>query len=412
MGLTQTGKWYGDFMKVMERRIRARLDEVVELRRDLHEYPELAYTEIRTADAIVEKLKNVKGLQLQKRLAGTGIVATLGTDLPGPCLALRADMDGLPINEEGNKTYKSKVEGKMHACGHDGHMACLVGAAMVLSDFVDELKGPVKFIFQPAEEGGAGGRRMCEEGVLENPSVDAIFGLHGTPDLQIGQIYLRTGTMLASADEFSIKVEGLGAHAAFPHQGVDSVYVASQIVVALQSIVARNTDPLDSVVVTVGKISAGSTSNVIPQTAELLGTVRALTEDTRKETLSLIKRVVEHTASAYGAKAKLLIHKDGYPPTVNDPRARSVVEHVVNEVLGKSIDAVELDRPIMGAEDFAFYGQHIPAFFFALGLRDEDADGYPMLHQPNFDFNDNALFSGIKMHVAIACHFGAFWNAS
>ncbi len=399
-------------MELLKRRIENRLDEIVELRRNLHQYPELAYSENRTAETIIEKLENLNDLHLQKGLAGTGIVATLGGGLSGPCLALRADMDALPIREEGEKAYKSKIEGRMHACGHDGHMACLVGAAMVLSDFVDELKGPVKFIFQPAEEGGAGGRRMCEEGVLENPSVDAIFGLHGTPDLRIGQIYLRSGTMLASADEFSIKVEGLGAHAAFPHQGIDSVYVASQIVVALQSIVSRNTDPLDSVVVTIGKISAGSTSNVIPQTAELLGTVRALTQSNREETFSRMKRVVEHTASAYGARAKLVIHKDGYPPTVNDSNARSVVEHVVNEVLGKSIDAVELDRPIMGAEDFAFYGQHVPAFFFALGLRDEHMKDYPMLHQPNFDFNDNALFYGIKMHVAIARLFGSFWTVT
>ena len=230
--------------------------------------------------------------------------------------------------------------------------------------------------------------------------------------MRIGQIYLRSGTMLASADEFSIEVEGLGAHAAFPHQGIDSVYVVSQIVVALQSIVSRNTDPLDSVVVTIGKISAGSTSNVIPQTAELLGTVRALTQSNREETFSRMKRVVEQTASAYGARARLVIHKDGYPPTVNDSNARSVVEHVVNEVLGKSIDAVELDRPIMGAEDFAFYGQHVPAFFFALGLRDEHMKDYPMLHQPNFDFNDNALFYGIKMHVAIARLFGSFWTVT
>ncbi len=399
-------------MELLKRRIENRLDEIVELRRNLHQYPELAYSENRTAETIIEKLENLNDLHLQKGLAGTGIVATLGGDLRGPCLALRADMDALPIREKGEKAYKSKIEGRMHACGHDGHMACLVGAAMVLSDFVDELKGPVKFIFQPAEEGGAGGRRMCEEGVLENPSVDAIFGLHGTPDLRIGQIYLRSGTMLASADEFSIEVEGLGAHAAFPHQGIDSVYVASQIVVALQSIVSRNTDPLDSVVVTIGKISAGSTSNVIPQTAELLGTVRALTQSNREETFSRMKRVVEHTASAYGARAKLVIHKDGYPPTVNDSNARSVVEHVVNEVLGKSIDAVELDRPIMGAEDFAFYGQHVPAFFFALGLRDEHMKDYPMLHQPNFDFNDNALFYGIKMHVAIARLFGSFWTVT
>ena len=399
-------------MELLKRRIENRLDEIVELRRNLHQYPELAYSENRTAETIMEKLENLNDLHLQKGLAGTGIVATLGGDLSGPCLALRADMDALPIREEGEKAYKSKIEGRMHACGHDGHMACLVGAAMVLSDFVDELKGPVKFIFQPAEEGGAGGRRMCEEGVLENPSVDAIFGLHGTPDLRIGQIYLRSGTMLASADEFSIEVEGLGAHAAFPHQGIDSVYVASQIVVALQSIVSRNTDPLDSVVVTIGKISAGSTSNVIPQTAELLGTVRALTQSNREETFSRMKRVVEQTASAYGARARLVIHKDGYPPTVNDSNARSVVEHVVNEVLGKSIDAVELDRPIMGAEDFAFYGQHVPAFFFALGLRDEHMKDYPMLHQPNFDFNDNALFYGIKMHVAIARLFGSFWTVT
>ena len=227
-------------MKNIQPLIEDILPEITELRHDLHRHPELGYEEERTAAQVVAHLEKIPGMQLQEGVAGTGIVALLAGDREGPCVALRADMDALPIEEQGDVPYRSQTPGKMHACGHDGHTSCLVGAARVLGECVDELQGPVKFLFQPAEEGGAGGKRMCEEGVLKNPDVAAIYALHGGPRCNVGQILLRTGVALASADEFEIEVEGRGGHAAFPHLGTDTVLIAAQIVVALQSIVARN----------------------------------------------------------------------------------------------------------------------------------------------------------------------------
>ncbi len=385
------------------------LPDLIAFRRDLHQHPELAYREERTAAQVLAQLQKIPGIDLRTGVAGTGIVATLAADRDGPCVALRADMDALPIEEQGTMAYRSQVPGTMHACGHDGHTTCLVGAAQVLAACADELKGPVKFIFQPAEEGGAGGKRMCEEGALEGPEVAAIFGLHGAPDMEIGQIFLRTGALLASADEFEIAVEGLGAHAAFPHQGIDTVYIAAQIVVALQTIVARNTDPLDSAVVTVGHIAAGSASNIIPQTARLVGTVRALSEKTRQRTMDRVRQIAEHTAAAFSGRAEVRFAEDGYPATHNDARARTVAQQVVGEALAGTITALELEKPIMGAEDFAFYGQRVPAFMFGLGLRSKGASSHPMLHQPDFDFNDDAIAYGVQMHVEIARRFAEKW---
>ena len=248
------------------------------------------------------------------------------------------------------------------------------------------------------------------EGALDGPEVAAIFGLHGAPDMEVGEIFLRTGPVLASADEFEIAVEGLGAHAAFPHQGVDTVYIAAQIVVALQTIVARNTDPLDSAVVTVGHIAAGSASNIIPQTARLVGTVRALSEETRQRTIERVGQIAEHTAAAFGGRAEVRFGEDGYPATHNDARARAVAEQTVRDALADTIRTRELENPIMGAEDFAFYGQRVPAFMFGLGLRPRGASSYPMLHQPDFDFNDDAIAYGVQMHVEIARGFAQRWG--
>ncbi len=315
------------------------LPELVELRHELHRHPELAYEEIETAARIVAQLQGLPDMELRTGVAGTGVVATLGRQRRGPCVALRADMDALPIQEQGEHAHRSTMPGKMHACGHDGHVTCLVGAARVLAQLGDELAGPVKLLFQPAEEGGAGGKKMCDEGVLDDPPVQAIFGLHGWPDLTQGEIGVRTGGSLASADRLRITVSGVGAHAAYPHQGVDTVLVAAHIIVARQSIASRNTDPLDSVVVTVSQINGGTADNIIPTEVELSGTV-------------------------------------------------------------------PLDiPPVMGAADFAFYAQRVPASFFALGIRPPGRDSYPVLHQPDFDFHDDSIALGVTMHVELVRRF-------
>ncbi|MEE2834066.1 MAG: M20 family metallopeptidase [Candidatus Latescibacterota bacterium] len=388
-------------MRDLQPLIASLLPELVELRHDLHRHPELGYKEHETAARIVSQLQDVPGIELRTGVAGTGVVATLGAERAGACVALRADMDALPIEELGDHAHRSTVPGKMHACGHDGHVTCLVGAARVLAQLGDELEGPVKFLFQPAEEGGAGGRRMCEEGVLDDPPVRAIFGLHGWPGQPQGEIGVRSGAMLASSDRLRIAVHGTGAHAAFPHQGIDTVLVAAHVVLALQSIPARNTDPLDSVVVTIAQVHGGTADNIIPGEVRLSGTVRTLNSETRRLTFERIERVAAETARAYGATAEVTLD-DGYPVLENDPDATDYVRRVAAAADGTV--PVEI-RPGMGGEDFAFYAQRVPASFFTLGVCPVDRDTYPTLHQPDYDFHDGAIALGVAMHVEIARRF-------
>lgn len=384
------------------------LPEIIALRHQLHQNPELCYEEYQTSQRVLEHLKKIPNLDIRTQVAKTGIVATLGKNKKGPCIALRADMDALPMQEESNVPYKSKNADKMHACGHDGHTSCLVGAVRVLAQCIDDLSGPVKFIFQPAEEAGAGGRSMCEEGALENPDVTAIFGLHGWPGLTRGQIGLCSGGFLAGTDDFEITVEGIGGHAAFPHQCTDPIVIASHIVTALQTIVSRNTNPLDSAVITVAQFHAGSADNVIPTTATLRGTVRTLNEDVRAHTLERLVHLTTQIAESMGGKAE--VHIDpGYPPLTNDDHAVQTIQNIANETLSSDIETINI-QPVMGGEDFAYYAQQIPAAFFALGLRAPHQDTYPHLHQSNFDFSDDAIPFGIKMHVEIARHFHRFWK--
>jgi len=384
------------------------LPEIIKLRQHLHQNPELNYEEHNTAAQVLAHLKKIPNLDIRSGIGGTGIVATLGKEKKGPCVALRADMDALPMQEESDLPYKSKVAGKMHACGHDGHTSCLVGAALVLAQCTEDLSSPVKFIFQPAEENGAGGRTMCEEGALENPDVAAIFGLHGWPEMPQGQIGLCSGGFLAGTDDFEIDVHGTGGHAAFPHQGTDPILIASHIVTALQSIVSRNTDPLASAVVTVAQFHAGSADNVIPPVAKLRGTVRTLNENVRAHTLKHLMRLTTQIAEGFGGEADVRIDP-GYPPLINDAQAIQTVRTIAQETLIADIKTVNI-QPVMGGEDFAFYAQQIPAAFFALGLRAPHQDTYAHLHQPDFDFADDALPYGIKMHVEIARNFHRFWK--
>jgi amidohydrolase len=240
---------------------------VVGLRREIHAHPELGFEETQTARRVVDQLSPLGTLDIQTGVAGTGVVAVLNGSKPGPCVGLRADMDALPLQEQSDVSYASTVAGKMHACGHDGHTACLVGAAKVLSQVADALPGKVKFIFQPAEEGGGGGRLMCEQGVLDGPKVEAVFAMHGWPAVDFGHVGVREGPFMASADFWEVTIRGRGGHAGYPHRAVDPIVAASHVVLALQTIAARETNPLDSVVVTVARLTAGSAMNVIPDTA-------------------------------------------------------------------------------------------------------------------------------------------------
>ena len=381
-----------------------------QLRRELHAQPELGYKEVATVARVTSMLETLPGLTLRRNVAVTGLVATLGATKSGPCVALRADMDCLPIQEETGLPYASTKPGLMHACGHDGHTAALVGAALVLAQIRDELSGPVKFIFQPAEEGGAGGRRMTEEGALENPHVDAIFGHHNMPgaDLALGDVMLRPGPFMGGTCDFTIEVRGRGGHAASPHTAVDPIYVGAQIVNALQSLVSRTTNPVETLVVTVGRFHAGTATNIIPETAELEGTIRSLSPDMLKHAPERLAALGRSIAAAHGAVAEVRLHP-GYPVTVNDDRAAAYVADVARVVAGT--EHVRADYPpTLGAEDFSYFLQARTGCYYFVGTRPPERAHVPFCHHPKFDYNDDALPLAIEMHCELARQFANAWT--
>jgi amidohydrolase len=386
------------------------IPSMTELRRDLHANPEPGFKEFETSQKILRILENIPDIHIRKNMAGTGIVAILGKNSSGPCVALRADMDCLPIQEETNKSYASRNPGYMHACGHDGHTACLVGAVLVLSKIRDDLKGPVKFIFQPAEEFDAGAQRMCQEGVLENPKVDAIFALHSHSgrSLQLGELAVSQGSIMAGSGNFKIIVYGKGGHAAYPHICIDPIYIGMQIGNALQSIVCRSTNPVKSVVITVAKFQAGVATNIIPDTAVMEGTFRSLSPELLKKTAERIEQIAKQTAKVFGADVTVTI-KEGYPVLINHEKSTSIFEVIAQSVIGKESVKVNYS-PLMGCEDFAYYAGQIPGTFWFLGIRPPEVLNYPPSHHPKFDFNDDALALGIEMHCEVARRFASLWK--
>jgi len=381
-----------------------------QLRRELHALPEPGYKEVATVARVAAMLETLPGIALRRNVAVTGLVATLGANRPGPCVALRADMDCLPITEETGLPYASTRPGLMHACGHDGHTAALVGAALALSQIREELRGPVKFIFQPAEEGGGGGRRMTEEGALENPHVSAIFGHHNMPgaDLVLGDIALRPGSFMGGTCDFAIEVRGRGGHAAAPHSTVDPIYVGAQIVNALQGLVSRMSNPVETLVITVGKFHAGTATNVIPEIAELEGTIRSLSPEVLKNAPERLAALARSIASAHGAIAEVKLFP-GYPVTVNETRAAAYVADVARAVTGPK--RVKADYPpILGAEDFAYFLQARTGCYYFVGTRPADKPTVPFCHHPKYDYNDDALPVAIEMHCELARRFAETWN--
>ena len=291
-------------------------DWIVEIRRELHRQPELMYEEIKTS-ALVRRELDKLGITYKSPIAKTGVLATIGTG-NSPCIALRADMDALPIHEETDVPFKSEIDGKMHACGHDCHTAMLLGAAKILKERESEIKGTIKLLFQPAEEGGAGGKLMREEGALDSPEVERIFGLHVWPLLPTGTVGSREGTFLAATTFLEIKVEGEGGHAAMPHLTIDPVVTSAQIITNLQTIVSRKLDPLDSGVISISTIHGGEASNVIPPEVKLQGTIRSLTNQGLKYLQDKVRKVAETIAQAHSCKATVNYPGNDYPPTVND----------------------------------------------------------------------------------------------
>lgn len=375
---------------------------IQEFRRELHRYPEPAFEEVDTAAKVVERLQAIPGIEIRANVAKTGIVATLAGDTAGPCVALRADMDCLRIQEDNTLEYASARDGFMHACGHDGHTAMLLGAALVLGKIQDELQGPVKFLFQPAEENHGGAKVMIEEDALKNPDVKSIFGLHGTTALPLNTIGLRKGALMAASRYFTITIHGKGCHAASPHRGIDPVLIGSQIICSLQSIVSRNISPLESGLITIPKFTASTAPNVIPEKVTLEGTLRALSDENRQLLEERLQQLVENTAAAHGGTAGIEYY-GGYPLLENEPLSTDYLLEAAGTIV--PADSLCLDYPpSMGAEDFAFYLQKVPGAFCWLGLQPA-GDPVPSLHHPQFDFNDAAIPTGIRLHCEIARNF-------
>ncbi len=393
-------------MSSLHDRVQGALTQAIEIRHDLHTHPELGYNEHRTSDIVSRHLGRL-GVGFKAGLAGgTGVLGWLpATQNPegARTVALRADMDALPILEKTGLDYQSVTPGIMHACGHDGHTTILMTVAEVLSGQV-ERPNNVLFVFQPAEEGGAGGQKLCQEGALQGKIIgkpaDVIFGLHGYPAAHVGNVTTRNGPLLAAASQFVIKIKGKGSHAAYPHYGIDPIVIAAQLVTAMQTIASRSIDPLDSVVVTIGQILAGVAHNVIPDSAVLHGTLRTLKQATDETAKQKISEITLGIASAFGATAEVN-WVGAYPVTFNHTAPTDEFRSVARRVIGEAL-VHEEPNPSMGGEDFSFYGQEIPASFFFLGLKPMGQATYPNLHSPEFDFNDAAIETGVELMCELA----------
>lgn len=380
--------------------------DIVAIRRDLHAHPGLAFEELHASEVVRRELSRL-GIPFASGLGGTGVVAWIVPEAGagGDALALRADLDALPIGEETGLPYASRASGCMHACGHDGHTAMLLGAARVLARLRPRLPRPVKLIFQPAEETGSGAARMIEAGALEERiggfTARRIFGIHGWPELPLGVVATRVGPLLASTDRFRIVVRGKGGHGSSPEATIDPIVAAAHVTVAIQTIVSRNVPPMASAVLSVGSLRAGEAPNVIPDEAVLEGTIRAHDDGTASLVGKRLGEVAEATARAFGAAAAVEVTR-AVPPTVN---AEEATRFLLDALGGPGSDRVLLlDQPVMASEDFSLYGRHVPACFFFLGLRPPGEEPLPGLHTARFDFHDDALAPGIEAFCRIALH--------
>ncbi|MDE1858394.1 MAG: amidohydrolase [Thaumarchaeota archaeon] len=378
--------------------------EIVKTRRAFHLHPELAYHEQATSKLVAEKLEAM-GIETKRGVGGTGVLGTLKGAKKGRVVALRADMDGLPVQELADVDFRSKADGVMHACGHDTHMAMLLGAARILAENRRELSGTVKFLFQPAEEhGGRGGAMpMIEAGVMKDPRVDYVFGLHISNNQKSGEVGVRGGSFMAAPDTFKVKIVGRGGHGSQPHQTVDPVYVAAHVILALQGISARMIDPIRPFVITVGSVHSGTKENIIPDEARLEGTIRTLDEGTRKRAKSKVEEVAKGVCKSFGAKAEVEFEEDAYPVTVNDPRVTKDVARVLKAI--PHLRVKEID-PVMGGEDFSRFLQKAPGTFYFLGTNNP-AKGcvYPN-HSSKFKADEDVLKLGAASLALLAFEYG------
>jgi amidohydrolase len=383
--------------------VKAVRDEAVALRHELHQNPEIRFEEAWTSDRIARFLSETGIDHTRGYARGTGIVAEIpGGAGDGPCVALRADMDALEITEQTGLPYASTIAGRMHACGHDGHMAIICGAAKVLHGMRGQLPGSVRIFFQPGEELAAGASYMVDEGVMEG--VDAVFGLHGWPGMRCGAVGVKPGPMMASAGDFHIEVIGKGCHAAMAYDGIDPVLTAAAITTALQSIVTREVPAMEPAVLTVAEILGGSATNIIPERASLRGTFRSFSESVDNILRTGIERVAQGVAAAHRARVEVSFGERPYPPTINDGAMTALVRAAAVDCFGEE-QVVDIAEPTMGAEDFSYYLRKAPGAYVWLGVNPSESEPYPALHNAKYDFTDDAVPAGIELMAATAVRY-------
>jgi amidohydrolase len=383
------------FMLDFKQVVSEETDRIIATRRDLHRIPEIAFTEWKTSAYITDYLKK-EGFEVTTGIAKTGVVGLLRTGKPGPTLLIRADMDALPVTEETGLPFASEHEGRMHACGHDAHITMVLSAATAINKFKEQLTGNLKFLFQPAEESPGGAKPMIEEGVMEHPHVDYAVGCHVWPLLPQGQIGVKAGPIMAAADQFDIKILGKGGHGAMPHLCVDALEIGTQVVNALQRIVSRHTNPLESAVLSVCRFQSGTAFNVIPGEAILSGTTRTFNKAIWESWEERIHRILRGICESMGADYEFTF-TPYYPPTINHPEIAQLVGRCAAEAVGAE-NVVE-PEPSMGAEDMAFYLERCKGCFFFLGVGREES--YP-IHHPKFDFDENVLLTGAEIYCRVA----------
>jgi amidohydrolase len=385
--------------QIIAQKAEAMRDKLIAQRRDFHQYPELSNREERTSRVVAEKLKALGLEDIKINIAKHGVTALLKGNKPGPVIAVRADMDALPIQETNDVPYKSKNDGVKHACGHDAHTTIGLGVAEILMQMRDEIRGTIKFIFQPAEEGApageeGGARIMIREGALQNPKPEAIFGLHVMPNIEVGQIAYNSGPAMASSDKFKITVRGKKVHGAYPHDGVDAVVIAAECVTALQTIRSRRINTLEPLVITIGSIHGGNRNNIIADEVVMEGTMRTLNEEVRTNAIAMMKQTLQGVTSAYGGSYELDFSIPN-PVTYNEPKLVEETLPTIKRIIG---DANLVNRPPqMGAEDFSYYQKVIPGFFYFLGVGNKKKGITAMIHTPDFDIDEESLVIGAKV---------------
>ncbi|MGZ3496778.1 MAG: M20 metallopeptidase family protein [Vulcanimicrobiaceae bacterium] len=380
------------------------VNDVIAIRRDLHMHPELGFEEERTARIVAGRLHSL-GFEVHAGIATTGVVGVMRGSKPGKTIMLRADMDALPILEENTHPYRSTIAGKMHACGHDGHVAILLGAAQLIADGKEELAGTVCLVFQPAEEGRGGAKVMVEEGIIERFGIERAYGLHLSSKYPTGMLGFREGPFYASSDSIEIEVIGRGGHGSAPHDAIDPIYTAANFVTSVQQVVSRQIDPLQPAVVTIGSFHGGTIHNVIPRTVKMLGTVRAFDDDVRKSMPERIERVLKSCCDATGARYDF-DYLWRYPVTSNDASQTQYARALAEKTAGD--ERVFIADQLMGAEDFSFFAERVPACFYTLGAHSGPENGIAH-HSSTFDIDESALSAGVAMMTALA--FDAARNA-